>query len=112
MGSKTPRTAAILGLALAVGAVILFEPGAAWAAQANTGMPWEQPLERLMNSVKGPIAYAVSLMGIVVAGATLVFGGEINEFVRRFIMLILVVSLISLAGNVLTNVFGVGAVIG
>ena len=57
------------------------------------------------------MAYAVSLMGIVVAGATLVFGGEINEFVRRVIMLILVVSLIMFASNILTTLFAAGAVI-
>ncbi len=31
-------------------------------------------------------------MGIVAAGAMLIWGGEINEFVRRIIMLILVIS--------------------
>ena len=51
-------------------------------------------------------------MGIVVAGATLVWGGEINEFVRRIIMLVLVISLIVFAANILSTLFNVsGAVI-
>ena len=60
----------------------------------------------------GPIAYAISLMGIVVAGAMLVWGGEIGEFVRRIIMLTLAISLIVFAANILATLFNVsGAVL-
>ena len=41
----------------------------------------------------------------------LVWGGEINEFARRLIMLVLVISLIILAGNVLTTLFNASAVV-
>jgi small-conductance mechanosensitive channel len=47
----------------------------------------------------------------VVCGAMLIWGGEINEFVRRFIMVILVVALLVFASNILSTLFGVGAVI-
>jgi type IV secretory pathway VirB2 component (pilin) len=108
------RSTAILILALALAAIVVLDPGAAWASSSSgsSGMPWEAPLTKLLNSVKGPVAYAVSLMGIVVAGASLVFGGEINEFVRRVIMLILVVSLILFAANILSTLFSAGAVVG
>ena len=53
----------------------------------------------------------ISLLGIVSAGAMLVWGGEINEFVRRVIMLVLVISLIVFAGNILTTLFSSAAVI-
>ena len=75
------------------------------------GLPWETPLQTLSNSIKGPVAYAISLMGIVAAGAMLIWGGEINEFVRRIIMLILVISLIVFASNILTTLFNSGATI-
>ena len=60
----------------------------------------------------GPVAYAISLLGIVVTGAILVFGGEINEFVRRLIMLVLVISLMVFAADLLNTLFNKGAVIG
>jgi len=87
-------------------------PGAALASTAGGALPWETPLQAIRDSVTGPIAYAISLMGIVVAGAMLVWGGEIGEFVRRIIMLTLAISLIVFAANILATLFNVsGAVI-
>jgi type IV secretion system protein VirB2 len=40
-----------------------------------------------------------------------VFGGEINDFVRRIIMLVLVISLIIFSTNILSTLFNAGAVI-
>jgi type IV secretion system protein TrbC len=81
------------------------------AASGGGGLPWETPLETLRDSITGPVAYAISLMGVVVAGATLVFGGEINDFVRRIIMLVLVISLIIFSTNILSTLFNAGAMI-
>ena len=72
----------------------------------------ETPLQKIRDSVTGPVAYAISLLGIVVTGAILVFGGEINEFVRRIIMLVLVISLMVFAADLLNTLFNKGAVIG
>jgi type IV secretion system protein TrbC len=95
------------GLTLLV--VLLAVPDAAQAAASGGGgLPWETPLQTLRDSITGPVAYAISLMGVVVAGATLVFGGEINDFVRRIIMLI---SLIIFSTNILSTLFNAGAVI-
>jgi type IV secretion system protein VirB2 len=69
-------------------------PGFAEASTGGGSLPWETPLEAIRDSVTGPVAYAISLMGIVVAGAMLVWGGEIGDFVRRIIMLTLAISLI------------------
>lgn len=37
-------------------------------------MPWETPLENIMNSVSGPVAKAVGVIAIVVTGLALAFG--------------------------------------
>ena len=87
----------------------LMLPEIAAAATGGGSLPWETPLQTLRDSITGPVAYAVSLMGIVVAGAMLVWGGEINEFVRRMIMLILVISLIIFASNILSTLFNAAA---
>ena len=70
-------------------------PHAAQAATADVGaLPWDAPLTTLKNDITGPVAFTISLLAMVACGAALVFGGEIHEFVRRIIMLVLVVSFI------------------
>ena len=98
-------------LALAAAAVILL-PDAAFATTASGGgLPWESPLKTVADSLTGPVAQAISLIGVVVTGAMLVFGGEINEFARRIIMLVLVIALIVSATSVISTLFGTGAVV-
>jgi len=99
---------------LALPALLVFLiafPEHALASSTGSGLQWETPLQKVRDSITGPVAYAVSLMGIVVTGAILVFGGEINEFVRRVIMLVLVVSLMVFATDLLSTLFSAGAVI-
>ena len=99
--------------ALLLFSAILLLPSLAHAASTGgSGLEWETPLQKIRDSVAGPVAYAISLLGIVVTGAILVFGGEINEFVRRLIMLVLVISLMVFAADLLNTLFNKGAVIG
>src|SRR5258708_130424 len=104
---------ALVGLALAVMLVllILLPDQALASTTGGAGLPWETPLQKVRDSITGPVAYAMSLLGIVVTGAVLVFGGEINEFVRRVIMLILVVSLMVFATDLMSTLFNAGAVV-
>lgn len=92
-------------------ALTLFSP----AVFANNGaggvLPWEGPLATFVTSITGPVAIGISLVAIVAAGATLIFGGEVSEFVRRMIMVILVIALIVAAAGVLTSLFGVTAAV-
>lgn len=61
--------------------------------EAKTGnLPWESPLETLQASLTGPVAMAISVMGIAVTGGMLIWGGELNDFTRRVFMLILAIS--------------------
>jgi len=80
-------------------------------AAGGPGLPWESPLTTLTDSIKGPVAFAISLLGIVVCGALLIWGGEISEFVRRGVMLVLVIALLVLATNVLSGLFATAAVV-
>jgi type IV secretion system protein VirB2 len=99
--------------ALFFAAILCLLPDLAHAASTGgSGLEWETPLQKIRDSVTGPVAYAISLLGIVVTGAVLVFGGEISEFVRRLIMLVLVISLMVFAADLLNTLFNKGAVIG
>jgi type IV secretion system protein VirB2 len=82
------------------------------AANAGAGLPWEAPLQTITRSIQGPVAYAISLLALIGCGGTLVWGGEINEFLRKGILLVLVISLIIFATNLMTTLFNAnGAVI-
>ncbi|WP_208438668.1 MULTISPECIES: TrbC/VirB2 family protein [Bartonella] len=87
----------------------------AYASDATSGggasLPWEAPLEKLKKSVSGPVAFVVSLLGLVAGGATLIFGGEVSEFVKRIIYLVLVISVIVFANTLLTGALFSGAVV-
>lgn len=82
-------------------------------ASAGTGgdLPYETWLESLRNSVTGPVAFAIALIGIVVAGSVLIFGGDMNGFFRSIVFIILVMALIIGANNMMTTFFGKGAVV-
>jgi len=95
---------------MAVLMVLATDPALASAA-GGPGLPWEAPLTTLSNSIKGPVAFAISLLGIIVCGALLIWGGEISEFMRRSVMLVLVIALLVLATNVLSTLFATAAVI-
>lgn len=77
----------------------------------GAGLPWEGPLMKLRQSISGPVAFIIALFGIICCGATLIWGGEISEFARRIIYLVLVISIIVFANSLLTGVMFSGAVV-
>ena len=96
----------ILGVALMlfVVAALLLVPDFAHAAGAGgSGMPWESPLQKLVDSLTGPVAIGISILCILGAGLALAFGGEITGFVRTMIVIVLVVAVIVFAAGFLTQ---------
>lgn len=91
-------------LAIFVLLLLLVASPSLFAATAGS-MPWDAPLDKLRSSLTGPVAFAISLIGIVVAGGMLIFGGELGEFARRAIMLVLVLSLLVMSNSVLSSLF-------
>lgn len=91
-------------------AFILFAPQPAFASEGTGGsLPYEGWLTNLRNSVTGPVAFALSIIGIVVAGGILIFGGELNGFFRTLIFIVLVMALLVGAQNMMSTFFGRGA---
>ena len=91
--------------------VFLIEPS--WAGTASGGgLPFDSWLTKIRNSITGPFAFTVAIVGIVGAGAALIFGGEMNGFLRALIFIVLVLAFIVSAQNVLTGITGKGAMIG
>ena len=75
------------------------------SASTTTGLPWEAPLQTLQNSLKGPVAMTISIIAVVILGATLIFGGELGDFARKAVMICLAVALLVCADAVISTLF-------
>ena len=90
-------------------ALVLITPEQVFATGTAGGLPYESWLTNLQNSVTGPVAFGLSIIGIVIAGGVLIFGGDLNGFFRTLIFIVLVMALLVGADNVMTSFFGAGA---
>ena len=59
--------------ALLGAAVMAAVSSSAWAAGTGTAMPWEAPLTTIENSLAGPVAKAIGVIAIVIAGLGFAF---------------------------------------
>jgi type IV secretion system protein VirB2 len=66
-------------------------------------LPWETPLNTLETSLTGPIAKSIGVIALAVSGGMLAFGGELNEFTKRIMMVVLAISVMLLAGSFVTG---------
>ncbi len=67
-------------------------------------MPWDTPLQTVAQSITGPVALSVAIMGLAVTGCALVFGGEMTDFAKRAIYVVMVVAFLISAVS-LMNIF-------
>ena len=71
------------GWAVAVLAVAVTDA----ANAAGSGMPWEAPLQRILESIEGPVAKVVAVVIIIVTGLSLAFG-DMGGGLRRLIQIV------------------------
>ena len=98
-------------LLLVLGFTLVFASQAHASAAAGGGLPYEAWLTKLQASLTGPVAFSVSLIGIVGAGGVLIFGGELNAFLRTLVFIVLVMALLVGANTMMSGLFGTGAVV-
>ena len=107
-GSQWTHSLWGIGLLLMLYAFAL--PNEVYAAgTAGGGLPYESALTRLRASITGPVAFTLSLIGIVGAAGALIFGGELTGFLRMMVFLVLLIAILVGAQNVLTTLFAAGA---
>ncbi len=93
--------------------ILLIVGNDAYAGTSSGGsLPYESWLASLRDSVTGPVAFSLSIIGIVIAGGVLIFGGDLNGFFRTLIFIVLVMAFLVGAQNMMTGFFGNAAVIG
>jgi type IV secretory pathway VirB2 component (pilin) len=91
---------------IALGALTASSPsGAAFAAGSN--MPWEQPLQQILDSVQGPVAKIVAVLIIIVTGLSLAFGETSGGF-RRLIQIVFGLSIAFAASSFFLSFFSFG----
>ncbi len=110
---KITRKRAVLNLAV-LAVIFLLVPSLALATggsvSATTGsdttLPWESGLQTLTNSITGPVAGFIAVLGICVCGGMLAFGGELNEIVKRSMQVILAICICVGAAAIVTKFTG------
>ena len=59
----------------------------------------------MQESITGPVAGAIALAAVAVAGGMLIFGGELNDFARRLCYIVLVAGIL-LGATQIVGLFG------
>jgi type IV secretory pathway VirB2 component (pilin) len=77
------------------------------AHAAGTGMPWEQPLNQILQSVEGPVAKILAVIIIITTGLTLAFGDTSGGF-RRLVQIVFGLSIAFAASSFFLSFFSFG----
>lgn len=93
---------------------LLLSVSLAEPALASSGgrLPWESPLQQIQQSITGPVAGFIALAAVAIAGAMLIFGGELNDFARRLCYVALVGGVLLGATQIVALFGATGASIG
>jgi type IV secretion system protein VirB2 len=94
----------IIGFA-AGATVTLLTASTVWAA--GSGMPWEAPLQRILESVQGPVAKIVAVIIITVTGISLAFGDTSGGF-RKMVQVVFGLSIAFAASSFFLSFFSFG----
>ena len=77
------------------------------ALAAGSNMPWEQPLQQILQSIEGPVSKIVAVIIIIVTGLTLAFGDTSGGF-RRLIQVVFGLSIAFAASSFFLSFFSFG----
>ncbi|KQT61206.1 MULTISPECIES: TrbC/VirB2 family protein [unclassified Aureimonas] len=94
-----------LALTASVVAVSVLTAPAAHAS--GSSMPWEAPLQSVLQSIEGPVAKIVAVMIIIGTGLTLAFGDTSGGF-RRLIQIVFGLSIAFAASSFFLSFFSFG----
>ena len=106
--SRLPNLARLRSLArpawqgLLLAALLLFLAGTAQAA--GSSMPWEAPLQSILESIQGPVARIVAVIIIIATGLALAFGDTSGGF-RKLIQIVFGLSIAFAASSFFLSFF-------
>jgi len=108
---RPSRGSAVLMVIAVLVVLALATPNAHATAATGGGLPYEDWLTKIRASITGPVAFTISIVAIVAAGAMLIFGGDMNGFLKTLVFIVLVLAFIIGAQNTISAITGTGAVI-
>jgi type IV secretory pathway VirB2 component (pilin) len=91
----------------ALSTFVLFALLIAPAYAAGSNMPWEQPLNQILQSIQGPVAKVISVIVIILTGLALAFGETSGGF-RRLIQIVFGLSIAFAASSFFLSFFSFG----
>ena len=74
------------------------------AQAAGSNMPWEAPLQSILESVQGPVARIVAVIIIIATGLTLAFGDSSGGF-RKLVQIVFGLSIAFAASSFFLTFF-------
>ena len=77
------------------------------AQAAGSNMPWEQPLNQILQSVEGPVAKIIAVIVIITTGLSLAFGDTSGGF-RRLVQIVFGLSIAFAASSFFLSFFSFG----
>ena len=77
------------------------------AHASGSSMPWEEPLEQILESIEGPVAKIVAVIIIIATGLALAFGDTSGGF-RRLIQIVFGLSIAFAASSFFLSFFSFG----
>ena len=77
------------------------------AHAAGSGMPWEEPLQAILESIEGSVAKIVAVIIIIITGLTLAFGDSAGGF-RRLVQIVFGISIAFAASSFFLTFFDFG----
>jgi type IV secretion system protein TrbC len=104
MMPMTGRFRARVTASLATGALFAMT---APALAAGSNMPWEQPLQQILQSIEGPVTKVIAVIVIITAGLSLAFGDAGGGF-RKLIQIVFGLSIAFAASSFFLSFFQFG----
>lgn len=101
MNIHAPRVRRLVTAASFVVMSMMLAPA---ANASGSSMPWEAPLQSILESIEGPVAKIVSVIIIIVTGLTLAFGDSSGGF-RRLIQIVFGLSIAFAASSFFLSFF-------
>jgi type IV secretion system protein VirB2 len=90
-----------------IGATLIVLLIAAPAHAAGSGMPWEGPLDQILQSIEGPVAKIIGTLVIIITGLTLAFGDS-GGGLRKLMQIVFGLSIAFTATSFFLSFFSFG----
>jgi len=99
------RAGSAAQLAASVACISLMATASAHAS--GSSMPWEAPLQSILQSIEGPVAKIIAVIVIISTGLALAFGDTSGGF-RRLIQIVFGLSIAFAASSFFLSFFSFG----